>query len=88
MADDPTDDDDDRAQPDDELLVDRFEAALLKAIKPGERATFAIAMRMTRREDGINLHAFAVSNETDEVSDVELAELLAEALRAVKDDAH
>ena len=87
MADDPTDDDDDRAQLDDEL-VDRFEAALLKAIKPGERATFAIAMRMTRREDGINLHTFAVSNETDEVSDVELAELLAEALRAVKDDAH
>jgi hypothetical protein len=50
--------------------------------------TFAIAMRMTRPGDGTGKDAFAVSNETEEVSDAELAELLADALRAVKGCRH
>jgi hypothetical protein len=44
-------------------LCERFEQALLKALKPGERAKFVVVMVMLRSDDDSNAYTFAVSSE-------------------------
>jgi hypothetical protein len=78
-----TDDDDDW----DDECSERFEQVLLKALRPGEKAKFAIVLLMTRDDDDTNQHVFGVSSEGD-MDDSDLAQLLGHGMDAVKADAN
>ena len=71
----------------DDDVLERFEQALLRAVKPREQVRFVVVMEMTRKEDGTNVYTFSVSSEGDgEVSDAHTAEMLADGLQALKKD--
>jgi hypothetical protein len=81
-----TDDHEEEWDREDDVL-ERFEQALLKAVKPGEQVQFAVVMEMTRKEDGTNVYTFSVSSEGDgEVLDAHTAEMLAHGLQTMKRD--